>query len=66
MVGIYLFLGAMNTHDYTFRQTVKNLLLTLFFMLMAVVVAAILYLVWGQVFDFLETLWAELLYRIRG
>lgn len=64
--GIYLFLGAMNTHDYTFRQTVKNLLLTLFFMLMAVVVAAILYLVWGQVFDFLETLWAELLYRIRG
>ena len=56
----------MNTHDYTFRQTVKNLLLTLFFMLMAVVVAAILYLVWGQVFDFLETLWAELLYRIRG
>lgn len=64
--AIYLFLGVYHTHNYNFRENVKILLLTLFFMLMAVIIAAILYLIWGQVFGFLETVWAELLYRIQS
>lgn len=64
--GIYLFLGVYHTHNYEFWETVKILLLTLFFMLMVVVAAAIMYLIWGQVLDFIETVWAEIRYRIQG
>lgn len=64
--GIYLFMGVLYTHNYSFKETVKVLLLTVFFMLMAVVAAAILYLIWGQVASFLETLWTESLYRIQS
>lgn len=64
--GIYLFMGVFYTHNYTFKETIKIILLTVFFMLMAVVVVAIMYLVWGQVINFIETVWAEIMYRIQG
>ena len=62
--AVTMFIGIMQTHSYTFKMAVKNVLLTLFFMVMAIVVMAIMYMLWGQIMNFLKTLWAEVTYRV--
>lgn len=61
--AILIFLSVIEIHNYSLWNAIKNVLLTAFFMVMAVVVVAILYLIWGQVIDFIKTLWAEVKYR---
>ena len=41
--------------DILFRDTVKNIILTIFFMLVAIVALVMLYLIWKQVFTFLNS-----------
>ena len=62
---VLLILSVVHIHDYNGKETLKNILITLFFMLMAIVVFAIIYLVWMQVYDFLDQVKEELIYRVQ-
>lgn len=64
--AVILFIGIMRTHDYSFGETVKNILLTLFFMLMAVVAAAIMYVMWSTLFSFASNVFGEVNFRVTG
>lgn len=61
--GVILFLGIIEIHNYTIREGVKNVLITLFFMIMAIVGFAILYIIWGQIWDFVKIVGGEVKYR---
>ena len=58
-------LSILNVHNYTFKQTVKNVLLTLFFAIVALILVAILYLVWDKVIEFIGEVISEVEYRVQ-
>ena len=62
---ILLIMSVVEVHNYTGKETVKTVFLIMFFMLMAIVVFAILYLVWMQVYDFMDAVKEELIYRVQ-
>lgn len=64
--AVILFIGIMRTHDYTVSETVKNIFITLFFMLMAVVAAAILYVMWNTLVSFISSVFVEVDFRVTG
>lgn len=61
--GVLIFLGVIEIHNYTVKEATKNILITLFFVIMAVVGFAILYIIWGQVWEFIKTVGGEVKYR---
>lgn len=63
-VGIMLFVMVMEIHNYRFKETVKIVLLTLFTMALFVLVGYILYVLFGQLFDFISAILQEV--RLRG
>lgn len=64
--AVLIIIGMMEIHNYTLGQSLKNLLLILFFMVMAVVTLAILYLIWTQVFGYLQDVFGEACYHLFG
>ena len=62
--AVILFIGIMRTHDYNFGETVKNILITVFFMLMAVVAAAIMYVMWNALISFIKSVLVEVDFRV--
>jgi hypothetical protein len=63
-LGIMLFVMVMEVHNYSFKETITNVLLTLFTMVLFVLVGYILYILYGQVFDFITAIMQEV--RLRG
>lgn len=63
-VGIMLFIMVKEVHNYTFSETVRNVLLTLFTMGLFVLTGYILYVLFTQLFDFVTAVSQEL--RLRG
>lgn len=61
-----ILIGLNETHNYSFRETIKNVLLTVFFMIIAVIAIAVLYLLWAQVLTFFEDLLLEVQYRVQN
>lgn len=61
---VLVFIAAKETHNYTFFGTVKNLLLTLCFIVLAIVAVAILYMMWNELIGFIATLIEEVRYRV--
>lgn len=61
---ICFYIGIKETHNYSVSETVKNILLTVFFIVMAIVVFAILYLLWGQIYEFIYGINSEVSYRV--
>jgi len=59
-VGIMLFLMVKEVHNYTFSETVKNVLLTLFTMGLFVLAGYILYVLFNQLFDFVSAVVQEI------
>lgn len=51
-------------HNYSFSETVKNVLTTLFTMALFVLTGYILYVLFNQLFDFVSAIAQEL--RLRG
>ena len=64
--AVILFIGIMRTHDYTVSETIKNIFITLFFMLMAVVAAAIMYVMWNTLVSFISSVFVEVDFRVTG
>ncbi len=62
--AVMIFIGLTETHNYSFGETVKNVLLTLFFMVVAVIAVAVLYLLWVQVITFFQEIIQEVRYRV--
>jgi tetratricopeptide (TPR) repeat protein len=63
-VAIMLFIMVKEIHNYTFSETVRNVLLTLFTMGLFVLTGYILYVLFSQLFDFISAIAQEL--RLRG
>ncbi len=62
--GVSVFLGLMEIHNYTFKETLKNVLLTFFFMVIAIVALVMMYLIAKQVVVFAEQFFGEVAYRV--
>ena len=58
--GICLFRAIMELHDYTFWQTVKNIVLTLFAFAMAILFVIVLRMLLTQFFGYFASLFREL------
>ncbi|HJD23145.1 MAG TPA: hypothetical protein H9694_03255 [Firmicutes bacterium] len=56
---VYVFLAIIETQQYTFRQTVFNVLVTLFFMAVLIFALSISYLLIKQVVDFVTSIITE-------
>ena len=61
--GILLFVVIKETHNFSAKQTIVNLLLTAFMMLVLVIVIILLYLVFAQLFGFNVDLVKEVIFR---
>ncbi len=64
--AVLIFIGLTETHNYSFGDTIKNVLLTLFFMVIAIIAVAVLYLLWVQVFTFVQDIIMEVAYRVQN
>ena len=60
---VLIFIGVREDHAYTVTETVKNILLTLFFIIICIILMAVMYLLWSQVFAYFRDLWLEVVYR---
>ena len=58
-VGLMLFLMVMEIHNYSFAETVRNILLTVFTMGLFLLSGYILYVLFGQLFDFVSAIVQE-------
>lgn len=63
-IGLMLFIMVKEIHNYSFGETVRNILLTLFTMALFVLTGYILYVLFSQLFDFITAILQEV--RIRG
>lgn len=59
-----LCISVREIHNYTVKETVKIILLTLFFMIMAVIVCVILFLIGQQVVIFFKDIINEVIYHV--
>ncbi len=61
---ILFFLTAKEIHAYSFKNTVKNIILTLFFVVLSVLALFILYALLNEVFSFIGQFFEEVKYRV--
>ena len=57
-----IFTGLSEIHNYSFRETVKNIILTAIAMILAIVAVAVIYLIWTQLIGFLRDVGTEVTY----
>ncbi|HUM68315.1 MAG TPA: YIP1 family protein, partial [Chloroflexota bacterium] len=62
--AVMLFIMVKEIHNYSFSETVRNVLITLFTMALFVLTGYILYVLFNQLFDFIAAILQEL--RLRG
>ncbi len=63
-IGIMFFIMVKEIHNYSFSETVRNILITLFTMALFVLTGYILYVLFDQLFDFISAVLQEV--RLRG
>lgn len=63
-IGILLFISIREINNYTIKETVKIICLTVFTILIALLLAFIIYVLWAQVIDFIQSLFGEVVYKI--
>lgn len=61
---ILVFISIMEINSYNVKETIKIICLTLFTILIAVLLAFIIYVLWAQVFDFIQSIIGEVVYKI--
>lgn len=61
--AVLLFLMVKEVHDYTVRETLRNLFITLFTMLITSLVLFIVYVILHQVYDFADSVIQEMITR---
>ncbi len=63
-IAVLMFLSIKEINNYTLKETVKIIFLTFFTILIALLLAFIIYVLWSQVFNFIRALIGEVVYRI--
>lgn len=63
-IAVLLFLSIKEINNYSVKETFKIIGLTLFTILIAVLLAFIIYVLWTQVFDFVKALFGEVVYKL--
>jgi len=63
-VSVMLFIMVKEIHNYSFSETVRNVLVTFFTMALFVLTGYILYVLFNQLFDFISAILQEV--RLRG
>jgi uncharacterized membrane protein (GlpM family) len=63
-IAVMLFIMIKEIHNYTFTENVRNVLLTIFTMILVVLVCYILYFLMNQLYDFVNSIWQEV--RVRA
>lgn len=61
--GILLVIGILETHNYTFRKTIVNIILTLIFMVLFLIICVVIIVMLDQIATFIEQLWREVKLR---
>ena len=62
--AVILVIGIREVNNYTAKETVKIILLTLFTVLILALIIFILYILWAQVFEFVSAIFGEVSYRV--
>ena len=57
------FIAIRETNSYSIPKTITNVLLTLFFMAMTVIAAAVLFILWRELISFVLEVFEEVRYR---
>lgn len=65
-IVILVFIAIREINNYTVGETFKIIGLTAFTILIVCLLSFIIYVLWSQVFDFLQSLIGEVVYRIGG
>lgn len=63
-IAVLIFISIQEINNYTVKETVKIIGLTVFTILIAVLLAFIIYVLWSQVFDFIRAICGEVVYKI--
>lgn len=63
-IAVLVFISIKEINNYTVKETFKIIFLTAFTILIACLLAFIIYVLWSQVFDFIQSLFGEVVYRI--
>ena len=63
-IAILVFISIREINNYTIKETVKIIGLTAFTILIALLLAFIIYVLWSQVFDFVQSIFGEVVYKI--
>jgi len=63
---ITIFVGFMTIHDYTVRENMASLILTVIFMMIAAIIALIIIIMWDRLYGFLQTLVKEMTRNVFG
>jgi outer membrane protein assembly factor BamB len=63
-IALMLIIMVKEVHNYSFSETVKNLLVTIFTMSLFLLTAYILYILFNQLFDFVSAIVQELRLRV--
>ncbi len=63
-IGVLLFISMREINNFKIGETIKIILLTLFTMLIVCLLIFIVYILWAQVIDFVQSVFREVVYRI--
>lgn len=63
-IAVLVFLSIKEINNYSAKETFKIIGLTIFTILIAVLLAFIIYVLWQQVFDFIKSLCGEVVYKL--
>lgn len=63
-IAVLAFLSIKEINNYNVKETFKIIGLTIFTILIVVLLAFIIYVLWSQVFDFLQTICGEVVYKL--
>lgn len=61
---VTLFLALQNVHDYTVKETIRCIALTLVFMVIGIIISLIVMIMAEQLFEFLRTVFEEVLRNV--
>lgn len=61
--GILLVMGILETHNYTFRKTLVNIILTIIFMILFLIICVVVIVMIDQIRTFIEQVWREVKLR---
>lgn len=63
---ISIFLGFMTVHDYSVKETIVSLIITVVFMIIAAILLLVIIIMWDQLWQFIQTIGKEMARNVLG